>query len=104
MSLPWDFYTNNKKFIDKYETKLVSFASKEKAKMDSDKKIKLLKKMIEYYYNMKEVFFNKGSYFEEYFLQTWEHCSNSKQTDFKYIEKYEKKLERLEKKKKSAKT
>lgn len=96
--LPWNFYTRNQKFLDSRENKLVDYAVKSKKKMEPEIKIKHFEKMIRYYYKFKEECYNKSPLFKLYFQQMYEHCSNSKGTDFEYIKPYEEKLERLKKK------
>jgi len=96
--LPWDFYTQNQKFLDPKEKKLVNYAVESKKKMDPEIKIKHFEKMIKYYYKFKEECYNKSPYFKLYFQQSWEHCYNSKNSDFEYIKPYEEKLERLKRK------
>lgn len=98
--LPWDFYTQNQKFLDSRENKLVNYAVESKKKMDPEIKIKHFEEMIEFYYDFKNECYNKSPQFKLYFEQSWEHCSNSKNPDFEYIKPYEEKLDRLKKRQK----
>lgn len=71
-----------------------ALASKEAKKVDD--KIKLLNDLIESYYSLKSKCVSLGTDYQVYFSKMWEHCHNSKNPDFSYIEQFEKELQELQ--------
>lgn len=97
--LPFGWYSQNKEQIDAFgikEKKLVDYAiSSRNAK--GQEKIDILHTMIEYYYSLKKECYSKGECYQKYFQDMWEHCHNSRNKDFEYIEPYENELKEIKK-------
>ncbi|MGC4018907.1 MAG: hypothetical protein QM793_06575 [Muricomes sp.] len=55
----------------------------------------MLKEMISYYQSFKGYFYSQDECYKKYFCDMWEHCYNSRNSDFEYITPYENELNTL---------
>ena len=96
--LPFGWYAKNKKWIDYFKQKehvLVEYALASQ-KAIGQEKIDILRKMIKYYYSLKEECYSKGECYQKYFDDMWVHCHDSRNEDFEYIKQYEDELLEIE--------
>lgn len=96
--LPFGWYSQNKEWTDAFdikEKKLVDYALTSRTAKGQEK-IDILREMIEYYYSLKKECYSKGECHKKYFQDGWEHCHNSRNEDFEYIEPYENELKEIE--------
>ena len=93
-SLPLGWASKHQAYFDEFAKSMVNYATTYSA-LTCDEKIHMLQKMIAEYYDFKKECFEKGETFRKYFSDMWCHCHNSRNSDFEYIEPYEKELEHL---------
>lgn len=83
--------------IKPLETKVVNLATASKEiKHDVNKKIETLEKLIASYYDLKSKCISLGPKYHDYFINMWEHCHNSQNEDFVYIDSYKAELKELQ--------
>lgn len=63
--------------------------------MDTDTQIAVLSELIKEFYELKDYCETLGEEYGDYFSKTWEHCHNSRCSDFCYITRYEEQLAQL---------
>ena len=85
--------------IKPLEDIMVGFAVALKERHTVNDEILLLSSIIESFYDLKSRCISLGANYENYFSRMWEHCHNSQNADFPYIEKYEERLGFLQQKK-----
>lgn len=85
--------------IKPLEDIMIGFAVALKERHTVNEEILLLASIIESFYDLKSKCISLGSNYESYFSRMWEHCHNSKNHDFSYIERFEERLDFLQKEK-----
>lgn len=85
--------------IKPLEDVMIGFAVALKARHSVENEIALLSSIIESFYSLKSKCVSLGPDYEEYFSKMWEHCRNSENQDYSYIEKFEERLGILQKNK-----
>lgn len=78
------------------EDKLFSLANNIYSSDNLDVQITKVKLVIAHYEQFKDFCYSKGIGGKLYFQDMWEHCHNSKNPDFDYIDTFKEKLEKLE--------
>lgn len=81
--------------IKPYEDIMIGFAASLKEQKNVEDRIEILKALIESYYDLKRKCSSLGHTYAEYFSDTWEHCRNSQNKDFAYIDRFEEELSEL---------
>ena len=82
--------------IKPLENRMVEHAvSAKKARKIYEKK-KALEGVVKTYYEIRKKCNQLGPEYQKYFSIMWEHCRNSRNPDFSYIERFEKELDDLE--------
>ena len=92
--LPFGWYTHHLEEIKKWETPLPEYAIASKTGTPTEQ-IQTLQKMIEHYEAFRTFSYSNGECWKKYFSDMWEHCHNSKNPDFDYIEPYQEQLNEL---------
>lgn len=87
LSLSDDFYLNYYDEIEKYENKFNKSNFKIYEINDIDLRIKQYEKTIKLLNDFKNYCLSKGKGGQKYFEDMWEHCHNSKNPNFKFIDK-----------------
>lgn len=85
--------------IKPLEDVMIGFAVTLKEQHHVEDEIMLLSSIVESFYRLKAKCISLGENYEKYFSRMWEHCHNSQNPDFSYIEKFEKRLDFLQKEK-----
>ena len=70
----------------------MNFAVSLREKRPIDERIVILTSLIDTYYTLGKKCRQLGSDYAEHFKKNWEHCHNSKNPDFSYVERFEKEL------------
>ncbi len=94
---PLEYYETLNKEVKPLEDIMVGFSTSLPGIKCVDDKIAVLKSLIYSYYDLRSKCVSLGKDYEEYFSRMWEHCHNSKNPDFCFIERYESELKELEK-------
>lgn len=89
-------YNTIKVLVTPKESKMVALASSLGKGMDTDTQIAVLSELIKEFYEIKDYCETLGEEYRDYFSKTWEHCHNSKCSDFCYIARYEEQLAQLQ--------
>lgn len=92
---PYEYYEILEREVKPLENILVGFSSSLPGIKKVDDRIKVLKSLIESYYELRSKCVSLGKDYEEYFSKMWEHCHNSKNPDFCFVERYEEELNEL---------
>ena len=92
--LPWGWVSRNKRIYSPYEDRITNIASTLNNYSGADR-IRRLEELIEHYYEFKDFCYQKDECFRKYFQDMWEHCRNSRNSDFEYIVPFEKELKKL---------
>lgn len=95
---PIQYYETIRDEIKPLEEILVGFAVASKEQKQVDDRIQILKALVQSYYDLKSKCISLGPDYQEYFLNMWEKCHNSKNPEFSYIEGFEKELNDLQSK------
>lgn len=82
--------------IKPLEDVMIGFAVALKEKQTVENEITLLSAIIESFYSLKSKCISLGPEYLSYFSQMWEHCHNSQNQDYSYIEKFENRLDYLQ--------
>lgn len=85
--------------IKPLEDIMIGFAVALKERHTVNDEILLLSSIIESFYDLKSKCVSLGANYENYFYRMWEHCHNSQNADFSYIEKFEERLDFLQQEK-----
>lgn len=78
------------------ENIMVGFTSSVNKANKVDEKIYILESAIQAYYDLRSKCVALGKPYEKYFEKMWEHAHNSKNKDFRFIEKFEEELQELQ--------
>ena len=89
---PHGYYETLQTEVKPLETKIVNFAVALKEKRSVDERIEILTSLIDTYYTLGKKCKQLGPDYAEHFKKNWEHCHNSKNPDFSYVERFEKQL------------
>lgn len=92
---PIEFYEILNREVKPLENIMVGFSSSLPSIKKVDDRIDVLKALIESYYDLRSKCISLGPDYQSYFSRMWEHCHNSRNKDFCFIEKYEEELENL---------
>lgn len=93
--LPFGWVSRHRTELDVWEKKLPDLASKTKTG-SVEEKINALEQLISFYQDFKS-FCYQDECFQKYFQDMWEHCHNSQNPDFEYIQPYVEELTRYKK-------
>ena len=93
---PMKYYETLQREVKPLEDIMVSFAVSSKDIKGVGNRIEILKALVESYYDLKSKCISLGPDYQDYFSKMWEHCHNSQNPDFSYIEQYEKELHELQ--------
>lgn len=93
---PIQYYETIRDEIKPLEEILVSFATASREQKRIDDRIEVLKKLVQSYYDLKSKCISLGPDYQEYFINMWGKCHNSKNSEFSYIERFEKELNELQ--------
>lgn len=85
--------------IKPLEDVMIGFAVALKERHTVENEIELLSAIIESFYSLKSKCVSLGPEYLNYFSQMWEHCQNSQNQDYSYIERFEERLVFLQKEK-----
>lgn len=89
-----DFYTEFEQTLSLAEEKLYRLANDISHGKTLDERILNVRKVISHYEHFKNFCYSKGSGGRMYFDDMWEHCHNSKNPDFSYIDQFKELLEK----------
>lgn len=89
------YYQTLQTEIKPLETKIVNMAVSLKGKKSVDERIAILTSLIDTYYALGRKCKQLGADYAKHFSKNWEHCHNSRNPDFNYIERFEKELAEL---------
>ena len=92
---PIKFYEILNREVKPLENIMVGFSSSLPRIKKVDDRIDVLKALVESYYDLRSKCISLGPDYQSYFSRMWEHCHNSRNKDFCFIEKYEEELENL---------
>lgn len=90
------YYEILNKEIRPLEDVMVGFSSSLSEIHKVDEKIEVLKALIQSYYDLRSKCVSLGKDYQDYFSKMWEHCHNSKNPDFCFIDRFEQELYQLE--------
>lgn len=82
--------------IKPLENTMVDYAVSAKNSRRVHERRAALEGVVSTYYKIREKCIQLGPEYEKYFSTMWEHCHNSRNQDFSYIERFEKELRDLE--------
>lgn len=88
-----DFYTKFEQTLTLAEEKLYQLANDIGQGKTLDERILKVRKVISHYEHFKSFCYSKGLGGQMYFQDMWEHCHNSKNSDFDYIDQFKELLE-----------
>lgn len=94
-NLPFGWLAHNMQYVKPYENKIIELAVSLQPIKGSNR-ITLLKEIIKVYNEYKEYCYNRNECYKKHFQDNWEHCHNSRNKDFEYIEPYVNELKELE--------
>ncbi len=80
-----EWYVEHSAEMKIWEDKIVDLAVASQ-KGTIDEKIATLKQLIDLYEEYREYCYSKGTHYQKHFQDLWEHCHNSRNPDFDYIE------------------
>ena len=89
------YYQTLQTKVKPLENKIVNHAVLLKEKKSVDDRIAILTSLIATFYTLRKLCFQLGPEYAEHFEKNWEHCHNSRNPDFNYIERFEKELTEL---------
>ena len=92
---PMSYFQTIEKEIKPLETIVTDFAMALKSIKDKDDRIKVLTALIESYYALKEKCNSLGPDYQKLFSKRWEHCHNSRNPDFCFVDRFEEELKKL---------
>lgn len=92
---PIEFYEILNREVKPLENIMVGYSSSLPSMKKVDDRIDVLKSLIESYYDLRSKCISLGPDYQSYFSRMWEHCHNSRNKDFCFIEKYEEELKIL---------
>ena len=95
---PIQYYATIRDEIKPLEEILVSFAVASKEQKQVDDRIEILKALVQSYYDLKSKCISLGPDYQEYFVNMWEKCHNSRNPEFSYIKRFEEELGNLQSK------
>lgn len=82
--------------IKPLEDVMIGFAVALREKQTVENEITLLTAIIESFYSLKSKCVSLGPEYLNYFSQMWEHCHDSQNQDYSYIERFESRLDYLQ--------
>lgn len=94
--LPWGWLSRNMPVCEPYEKEIVSLAKGLK-QLEGSEKIAQLEELIKSYNRYKQFCYSQNECYIKYFSDQWEHCHNSRCSDFEYIIPYIEELNELKK-------
>lgn len=89
------YYQTLQSEVKPIENIMVSFAVALKTIKSVDDRIAALTSLIDTFYTLKKKCNQLGPEYAKYFRDSWEHCHNSQNQDFNYIDRFEKELKDL---------
>lgn len=92
---PQAYYQMLQAEVKPLENMMVNLAVSLKGKKEIDDRIATLTSLIDTFYALKIKCFQLGSEYAEHFKKNWEHCHNSRNPDFSYVDRFEKELAEL---------
>lgn len=98
------YYETIRNEIKPLEEIMVNFAVASKEQKQVDDRIEVLKALVQSYYDLKSKCISLGPDYQEYFINMWEKCHNSRNPEFSYIERFEKELNDLQSKRDTLKS
>lgn len=101
---PIQYYETIRNEIKPLEEIMVSFAVASKEQKQVDDRIEVLKALLQSYYDLKSKCISLGPDYQEYFINMWEKCHNSRNPEFSYIDRFEKELNDLQSKRDTLKS
>lgn len=93
-----DFYRTKDAVIKPLEDNMVANAVRLQAIKEPGERLPILQAIVNDFYSAKTMCRQLGPEYVKYFSKTWEHCHNSRNSDFCYVDKYEAELNQYIKK------
>lgn len=95
-NLPVDFVMSVEDEMKSWESAMVEMSHYSRNTQSDEERIANLKRLIAYFEKFQEYCYSKGGNYISYFQERWEHCRNSANPDFCYIDPYKDELEYIE--------
>lgn len=95
---PIQYYETIRNEIKPLEEIMASFAVASREQKQVDDRIEILKALMQSYYDLESKCISLGPDYQEYFINMWEKCHNSRNPEFSYIVRFEKELDDLQSK------
>ena len=96
---PMSYYQTIEKEIKPLEAIVTDFAVALKNIRDKDDRVEVLTALVESYYALKEKCETLGPDYQKLFSKRWEHCHNSRNPDFCFVDRFEEELKKLKEEK-----
>lgn len=90
-----EFYQARDALVKPAENRMVSNAARLQTIKDPAERLPVLQAIVNDFYSLKTICKQAGPEYAKYFSRSWEHCHNSKNPDFSYIERFETELNEI---------
>ncbi len=90
-----EFYQARDALVKPIENTMTANAVRLQSVKDPIERLPILQAIVNDFYSLKTICEQAGPEYAEYFSKVWEHCHNSRNPDFSYIEKYENELNEM---------
>lgn len=84
-----EFYQTRDALVKPTESRMVSNATRLQSIKDPSERLPILQAIVNDFYSLKMICEQAGPEYAKYFSKSWEHCHNSKNPDFSYVERFE---------------